>query len=116
VAGKPVLLFKLKALRLVPACWGWPGVVCTLTSISRGHFCPLLTINIVLALVVAAWAIISRGGGGVILVVLLEGRASRRRFAFLSRRRSRMRELLISDCAVSLRCAGEIVRERIGLA
>jgi branched-chain amino acid transport system permease protein len=121
VAGKPVLLFKLKAFAIGSGVLGLAGALYAhyTSYVAPDIFAPLLTVNIVLALVVGGvgnnlGAVI----GAVILVVLLEGtRFVAPLLPFLSAEQiAAMRELLISALLlVILRVLpGGIVPERIG--
>jgi branched-chain amino acid transport system permease protein len=121
VAGKPVLVFKLKAFAIGAGVLGLAGALYAhyTSYIAPDIFAPLLTINIVLALVVGGvgnntGAVV----GAVILVVLLEGtRFAAPLLPFLSAAQiAAMRELLISGLLlVILRVLpGGIIPERIG--
>jgi len=121
VAGKPVLVFKLKAFAIGAGVLGLAGALYAhyTSYIAPDRFAPLLTINIVLALVVGGvgnntGAVV----GAVILVVLLEGtRFAAPLLPFLSAAQiAAMRELLISGLLlVILRVLpGGIIPERIG--
>ena len=121
VAGKNVLLFKLKAFAIGAGVLGLAGALYAhyTSYIAPDIFAPLLTINIVLALVVGGvgnnlGAVV----GAVILVILLEGtRFAAPLLPFLSAAQiAAMRELLISGLLlVILRVLpGGIVPERIG--
>lgn len=101
VAGKPVLLFKIKAFAIGAGVLGLAGALYAhdTSYVAPDIFAPLLTINIVLALVLGGVGNnVGAMLGAVILVALLEGT----RFAapllwFLSAERiAALRELLIS--------------------
>lgn len=120
VAGKPVLLFKLKAFGIGAGVLGLSGALYAhyTSYVAPDIFAPLLTINIVLALVLGGvgnntGAVV----GAVILVVLLEGtRFAAPLLPFLSASQiAALRELLISGMLlVILRVLpGGIVPERI---
>jgi branched-chain amino acid transport system permease protein len=120
VAGKPVLVFKLKAFGIGAGVLGLSGALYAhyTSYVAPDIFAPLLTINIVLALVLGGvgnniGAIV----GAVILVGLLEGtRFAAPLLPFLSAAQiAAMRELLISGMLlVILRVLpGGIVPERI---
>jgi branched-chain amino acid transport system permease protein len=122
VAGKHVLRFKLKAFAIGG---GVLGLACALYAhytsyVAPDIFAPLLTINIVLALVVGGVGN-NRGAvvGAVILVALLEGtRFAAPLMPFLTAAQiAAMRELLISGLLlVILRVLpGGIVPERVGV-
>jgi branched-chain amino acid transport system permease protein len=121
VAGKNVLLFKLKAFAIGAGVLGLAGALYAhyTSYIAPDIFAPLLTINIVLALVVGGVGNnVGAVVGAVILVVLLEGtRFVAPLLPFLSAAQiAAMRELLISGLLlVILRVLpGGIVPERTG--
>ena len=121
VAGKNVLLFKLKAFAIGGGVLGLAGALYAhyTSYIAPDIFAPLLTINIVLALVVGGIGNnFGAAVGATILVVLLEGtRFAAPLLPFLSAAQiAAMRELLISGLLlVILRVLpGGIVPERIG--
>lgn len=120
VAGKPVLLFKLKAFGIGAGVLGLSGALYAhyTSYVAPDIFAPLLTINIVLALVLGGvgnntGAVV----GAVILVVLLEGtRFAAPLLPFLSASQiAALRELLISGMLLVILRAlpGGIVPERI---
>ena len=120
VAGKPVLLFKLKAFAIGAGVLGLAGALYAhyTSYIAPDIFAPLLTINIVLALVLGGVGNnMGAIAGAVILVALLEGtRFAAPLLPFLSAAQiAAMRELLISGLLlVILRVLpGGIVPERI---
>lgn len=121
VAGKHVLLFKVKAFGIGAGVLGVAGALYAhyTSYVAPDIFAPLLTINIVLALVVGGVGN-NRGAvvGGVILVAVLEGtRFVAPLLPFLSAAQiAAMRELLISALLlVILRVLpGGIIPERIG--
>ena len=121
VAGKNVLLFKLKAFAVGSGVLGLAGALYAhyTSYIAPDIFAPLLTINIVLALVVGGvgnnlGAVV----GAMLLVLVLEGtRFAAPLLPFLSAEQfAAMRELLISGMLlVILRVLpGGIIPERIG--
>lgn len=121
VAGKNVLLFKVKAFAIGAGVLGLAGALYAhyTSYIAPDIFAPLLTINIVLALVVGGLGNnLGAVVGAVILVALLEGtRFAAPLLPFLTAEQiAAMRELLISVLLlVILRVLpGGIVPERIG--
>ncbi len=121
VAGKNVLLFKVKAFAIGAGVLGLAGALYAhyTSYIAPDIFAPLLTINIVLALVVGGLGNnLGAVAGAVILVTLLEGtRFVAPLLPFLTAEQiAAMRELLISVLLlVILRVLpGGIVPERIG--
>jgi branched-chain amino acid transport system permease protein len=122
VAGKHVLRFKLKAFAIGGGVLGLAGALYAhyTSYVAPDIFAPLLTINIVLALVVGGVGN-NRGAvvGAVILVALLEGtRFAAPLMPFLTAAQiAAMRELLISGLLlVILRVLpGGIVPERVGV-
>jgi len=121
VAGKNVLLFKLKAFAVGSGVLGLAGALYAhyTSYIAPDIFAPLLTINIVLALVVGGVGNnLGAVAGAMLLVLVLEGtRFAAPLLPFLSAEQfAAMRELLISGMLlVILRVLpGGIIPERIG--
>ena len=120
VAGKPVLVFKLKAFGIGAGVLGLSGALYAhyTSYVAPDIFAPLLTINIVLALVLGG---VGNNTGAIVGAVILVGLLEGTRFAapllpFLSAAQiAAMRELLISGMLlVILRVLpGGIVPERI---
>jgi branched-chain amino acid transport system permease protein len=120
VAGKTVLIFKLKAFGIGTGVLGLSGALYAhyTSYVAPDIFAPLLTINIVLALVLGGVGNnIGAVAGAVILVVLLEGtRFVAPLLPFLSASQiAALRELLISGLLLVILRAlpGGIVPERI---
>jgi branched-chain amino acid transport system permease protein len=120
VAGKRVLLFKVKAFAIGAGVLGLAGALYAhdTSYVAPDIFAPLLTINIVLALVLGG---VGNNAGAVVgavgLVILLEGtRFAAPLLPFLSASQiAALRELLISGLLLAILrvLPGGIVPERI---
>ena len=121
VAGKHVLVFKVKAFAMGAAVLGVAGALYAHATsfIAPEIFAPLLTLNIILALV--AGGVGNNAGavvGAVLIVVLLEGsRFAAPLLGFLSPARfAAVRELLIAVLLLAILrvLPGGILPERVG--